>query len=70
MTTRIALIHTVTSLVPVFKELITELIPDADLYHVVDESLLQNNSAALSIAPVSLEISFLEILTNLLEISA
>jgi Asp/Glu/hydantoin racemase len=42
MTTRIALIHTVTSLTPVFKDLFSELIPEADIYHVVDESLLQN----------------------------
>jgi Asp/Glu/hydantoin racemase len=42
MSKRVALIHTVTSLVPVFKSLCNALIPDVDLYHVVDESLLQN----------------------------
>lgn len=53
MTTRIALIHTVTSLVPVFKELFTELIPDADLYHVVDESLLQNTIREGALSPIT-----------------
>ena len=53
MTTRIALIHTVTSLIPVFKELISELIPDADLYHVVDESLLQNTIREGALSPIT-----------------
>lgn len=53
MTTRIALIHTVTSLVPVFKELFTELIPDADLYHVIDESLLQNTIREGALSPIT-----------------
>jgi Asp/Glu/hydantoin racemase len=53
MTTRIALIHTVTSLTPVFKELFSELIPDADIYHVVDESLLQNTIHEGSLSPVT-----------------
>jgi Asp/Glu/hydantoin racemase len=39
---RIAFIHTVSSLPPVFKGLCTELIPEADAFHVVDESLLQD----------------------------
>ena len=53
MTTRIGLIHTVTSLVPVFKELFTELIPDVDLYHVVDESLLQNTISEGVLSPIT-----------------
>jgi Asp/Glu/hydantoin racemase len=39
---RVAFIHTVTTLPVVFKGLVTELAPQIDMYHVVDESLLQN----------------------------
>ena len=39
---RVVFIHTVTTLPAVFKSLVTELAPQIDLYHVVDESLLQN----------------------------
>jgi Asp/Glu/hydantoin racemase len=53
MSTRIALIHTVTSLTPVFQKLISELIPDADVYHVVDESLLQNTILEGSLSPIT-----------------
>jgi Asp/Glu/hydantoin racemase len=42
MSKRLALIHTVTSLVPVFKELLSEAELDVDVFNVVDESLLQN----------------------------
>jgi Asp/Glu/hydantoin racemase len=42
MANRLAFIHTVTSLPLVFKDLCRELIPNVDLFHVVDESLLQN----------------------------
>jgi len=50
MPKRLALIHTVSTLPAVFKALCTELIPDVDLFHIVDESLLQNTirSGALS----------------------
>jgi Asp/Glu/hydantoin racemase len=46
MVKRLALLHTVSTLVPVFKSLCTELIPDVDLYNIVDESLLQNTIRA------------------------
>ena len=39
---RLALVHTVVSLVPTFNSLCRELIPDADIFNVVDESLLQD----------------------------
>ena len=39
---RVAFLHTVTTLAPVFKNLMAELAPEVDMYHVVDESLLQN----------------------------
>ena len=42
MAIRLAFVHTVTSLPPVFKTLAGELIPAADPFHIVDESLLQN----------------------------
>ena len=42
MPKRLALIHTATSLVPVFKTLCNELIGDVDIFNIIDESLLQN----------------------------
>jgi Asp/Glu/hydantoin racemase len=42
MLKRLALVHTVGSLIPTFKGLCTELIPHIDLFNMVDESLLQN----------------------------
>jgi Asp/Glu/hydantoin racemase len=46
MAIRLAYIHTVTSLVSVFKSLTGELIPEADVFNIVDESLLQNTIRA------------------------
>ena len=37
----LSFIHTVTSLPPVFSSLCSELIPGAEIFHIVDESLLQ-----------------------------
>jgi Asp/Glu/hydantoin racemase len=42
MSKRVAYIHTVTSLVGLFNQLSAELIPDARVFHIADESLLQN----------------------------
>ncbi len=39
---RVAFVHTVASLPPVFKSLAEELMPGLDIFHIVDESLLQN----------------------------
>jgi Asp/Glu/hydantoin racemase len=39
---RLAYIHTVTTLPAVFKALSSELIPEVDVFNIVDESLLQN----------------------------
>jgi Asp/Glu/hydantoin racemase len=50
MPKRLAFVHTVTTLPAVFKALCTELIPDADLFHIVDESLLQNTIRSGSLA--------------------
>jgi Asp/Glu/hydantoin racemase len=41
MTRRLALVHTVVSLVPVFWDLCNELLASVNLFHLVDESLLQ-----------------------------
>jgi Asp/Glu/hydantoin racemase len=42
MPKRLAFLHTVATLAPTFKALSTELLPDVDVFHMVDESLLQN----------------------------
>lgn len=50
---RVALIHTGTFLVPVFAELAQELLPDVELFNIVDESLLNNTIAAKRLTPVT-----------------
>ncbi|MFL5757221.1 MAG: aspartate/glutamate racemase family protein [Chloroflexota bacterium] len=42
MAQRLALVHTVGSLEPVFASLARELLPDAEMVHVVDETLLKD----------------------------
>jgi Asp/Glu/hydantoin racemase len=42
MSKRLAFIHTVTSLVGPFNDLCAELLPGADIFHIADESLIQN----------------------------
>ncbi len=44
MTTKkkLALLHTVAGLTTTFQQLCAELIPDVEIYHIVDESLLKN----------------------------
>jgi len=39
---KLALLHTVAGLTTTFQQLCTELMPDVEIYHVVDESLLKN----------------------------
>ncbi len=39
---RLALVHTVAGLVPRFRELAAELIPDAETFNIVDETLLRD----------------------------
>ena len=51
MTRRVALVHTVGSLAPVFADLAAELIPDAELTATVDEALLSETIEAGSIQP-------------------
>lgn len=50
---RLALLHTVSSNVAVFKALVSELIPEVDAYHMVDESLLQNTIRAGYLEPTT-----------------
>lgn len=49
----VALIHTGTFLVPVFGELAQELLPDVNLFNIVDESLLNNTIAEKRLTPVT-----------------
>ena len=39
---RLALIHTSAIMIPVFRDLCTELLPDVEVVHMVDESLLKS----------------------------
>lgn len=59
---RVAFINTVTNLPAVFKGLMTELAPQVDVFHIVDESLLQNTirSGALSKSTIRRLVGYLE----------
>lgn len=48
---RLAYLHTVASLTATFKALSDELLPGIDLFHIVDESLLQNTIRANQLTP-------------------
>jgi Asp/Glu/hydantoin racemase len=39
---RLAVVHTVATLVPLFKQKLSEAYPELDVFHVLDESLLQD----------------------------
>jgi Asp/Glu/hydantoin racemase len=49
----LAFVHTVLSLPPVFAALAEELLPDTELFHVVDESLLNVTRKAGALTPVT-----------------
>lgn len=51
--TRLALIHTVGSLDPVFRDLFAELAPEAEVTSTIDENLLGETIAAGSIQPAT-----------------
>lgn len=53
MAKRLALIHTVTTLVPIFQALCRELVPEVDVFNVVDESLLQSCIREGRISPLT-----------------
>jgi len=42
MTEKVGMVHTVASMVPVFNELASELLPDVEVIHLVDEGLLKD----------------------------
>jgi Asp/Glu/hydantoin racemase len=48
---RLAYLHTVAGLTATFKALSDELLPGIDLFHIVDESLLQNTIRANQLTP-------------------
>jgi len=48
---RLAYLHTVAGLTATFKALSDELLPSIDLFHIVDESLLQNTIRANQLTP-------------------
>ncbi len=54
MTKRLAYIHTVSGLVSTFKALSDEYLPEIDIFHIVDESLLQNTIRANELTPLTM----------------
>lgn len=53
MTQRVTMIHTIAALVPTFKDLAASLLPDVDVFHVVDESLLTVTRRSGRITPAT-----------------
>jgi Asp/Glu/hydantoin racemase len=53
MTETLALLHTVSGLVPTFAQLCRELVPEADVFHMVDESLLKNTIRSGQLTPTT-----------------
>ncbi|MEA2536366.1 MAG: hypothetical protein QOF11_600 [Chloroflexota bacterium] len=53
VTPSVTMIHTVSSLVAPFTALASELLPDTDVFHVVDESLLTQTRRAGRITPLT-----------------
>ena len=43
MAKKLALLHTASFLAPVFTEMCAEIMPDVQVYNVVDESLIQEH---------------------------
>jgi Asp/Glu/hydantoin racemase len=48
---RLGIVHTVPSLIPTFRGLADELLPDVDVFNIVDESLLRQAIADLGVTP-------------------
>ena len=53
MTKKLALLHTASFLAPVFTEMCAELMPDVEVYNIVDESLIKNTIAANELTPTT-----------------
>jgi Asp/Glu/hydantoin racemase len=49
----LAMLHTVSSLVPTFQGLCQELLPDVESFHMVDESLLKNTIRSGELTPTT-----------------
>lgn len=48
---KLALVHTSATLIPVFQELCSELLPDVQVFNIVDDCLVKNIIAAGSLTP-------------------
>jgi Asp/Glu/hydantoin racemase len=53
MSETLALLHTVSGLVPTFGQLCQELVPEAEVFHMVDESLLKNTIRSGHLTPTT-----------------
>jgi Asp/Glu/hydantoin racemase len=53
MPKKLALIHTAGFLAPVFTKMCQEMMPDVDVFNIVDESLIQNTIAANKLTPTT-----------------
>jgi Asp/Glu/hydantoin racemase len=53
VTHSVTMIHTVASLLPTFRDLAAELLPEVDVFHVVDESLLTVTRRSGRITPAT-----------------
>jgi Asp/Glu/hydantoin racemase len=53
MTHTLALLHTVSGLVPTFGQLCQELAPEVEVFHMVDESLLKNTIRSGRLTPTT-----------------
>ncbi len=55
MKRKVGMVHTVATLVPVFKKLAEELMPDTEVIHLVDEGLLKDIIAGGELTPERVE---------------
>jgi Asp/Glu/hydantoin racemase len=53
MATRLAFIHTSHVLIPLFSQLAREHLPELEIFHMVDESLIRNTIAAEGLTPTT-----------------
>ncbi|MBV9354635.1 MAG: aspartate/glutamate racemase family protein [Chloroflexi bacterium] len=53
MSETLALLHTVSGLVPTFGQLCQELLPEAEVFHMLDESLLKNTIRSGHLTPTT-----------------
>jgi Asp/Glu/hydantoin racemase len=53
MTKKIAFLHTSHVLIPMFADLAKDLLPDSEIFHMTDESLIRNTIAAERLTPAT-----------------